>query len=84
MTKIIKDPNSDRLLSVAVDGSLAGGFFAVDPSGHLVSLDERGNAKLKSGWKWATDADVKAADAAESKRVDDAKPKTKTAPAAKS
>jgi hypothetical protein len=68
-TKILrdKDPkNEGRLLAVTDDNTPTRGWFALDPSGHLVATTAK---KLKPGWAWATEADVKKADELEAKRV---------------
>ena len=42
------------------------GYYAVDPSGHLVLVHE--NQELDAGWRWASQGDLEAAAAAEKKR----------------
>lgn len=69
MKRYIKDPDPkhpDRLLAVHDDGSLKGGYWAIDPDGNAVALEL--GTKLKTGWRLATPADLEAKVALEAAR----------------
>lgn len=69
MKRFIKDPDPkhpDRLLAIHDNGSPKGGYWAIDPQGHLVVLEL--TAKLKPKWRLATASDLEAKIAAEAER----------------
>ncbi len=80
MKRFIKDPDPKfpgRLLVVHDDGTRKGGYWAVDPAGHVVALEL--TAKVKPGWRLATPTDLDAKIAAEAER----QPKPPAPPAGK-
>lgn len=48
-------------------GEVCAGYYAVDPSGHVLLVRE--NHVLEAGWRWASQGDLDAAAEAEKKRA---------------